>query len=219
LAIIACCPLNGMKAKLSAKPLSESILSDVDCSRQYLASASDTKILLVECLREGEDVKRIIEHLAELGIKTVIGYGFAESLTNQIPAGQIVLAEAAVTVEQSSCKFSYPHHGLFHDLRSCATKRCLSLRRAKVVSVDADDAECSRKIVGGKTVGAEVVSEQAARFYAAGRVNGVAVVYACVIGREIDGDVQNIYSPLVRQGIDDLQNLINGIAAETSNAG
>jgi purine-nucleoside phosphorylase len=180
LAIIVCCPLDGLKSKLSINRLQNPFLYNIDVSSQYIATLGESKILIVETGMQ-TNIKDLIDEITGLGIKNIIGFGPAESMTNQIPAGQIVLSEAAITVEQTSCKFSYPHHGLFHDLRMIASKRCLSLRRAKTMSVDISDSDFIRKINAGRSVGAEVVSNEATSLYSAARFAGASCVYICMI--------------------------------------
>jgi hypothetical protein len=202
LAIITCCPLDGLKSKLSANSLTNQLLYNIDSSSQYLATLGESKILLVEA-GEHTNLKDLVDEMAGLGIKNIIGFGLAESMTNQIPMGQIVLAESAVTVEPSSCKFSYPHHGLFHDLRMIAAKRCLSIRRAKTMSVDINDSDYICRISTGRSVGAEVVSNEATALYSAARLAGAACVYACMISSG------HAYS---RDYIDDLCELVLALA-------
>jgi purine-nucleoside phosphorylase len=204
MAIIACCPVDPSQMSFPVKPLQTSFISSLDASCQYALDFGDRRIPIFECLPGRADIASVIEELAHRGIKSILGIGYAKTLTTLIPAGQIVLAECAVNVESSSCRFSYPSHGLFSDFRRIAAARCISIRRAKVVAADADDPDYARKTTASKSVGAEVVFPQAMKFYSAGRVNGVSAVFACVISREA-GDENH---PVVSQGMSDLHALI-----------
>jgi purine-nucleoside phosphorylase len=202
--IIVSCPVNPAQMSFPVKPRKTSFLSSLNVSCQYTLDLSDRRIPIFECLPGRADITAVIEELAHRGIKSILGLGYARSLTTLIPAGQIVLAESAVNIEPSSCRFSYPSHDLFSNFRHIAAARCVSIRRAKVVAVDADDPDYARKTAASKSVGAEVVSPQAMKFYSASRVNGVSAVFACVISREVGDENQ----PIVSQGMTDLYALV-----------
>jgi hypothetical protein len=210
MAIIALCRLNPTYTRFPVQPLHTPFLSSLNAACQYTLTLGEMRIPLFECLPGESDVAAVIEELAHRGIRSIFGFGYAKSLTTLIPVGQIVLAECAVGVEQSSCRFSYPSHDLIHDFRTTAAARCVSIRRAKVVAVDADDPDYVRKTVGSKSVGAEVICSQAMKFYSASRVHGVSAVLASVISREIDGENQ----PMISQSMEELQNLILAMTAE-----
>ena len=209
-AIIACCRLNPAHLQFSVQPLNIPLLSSLNASSQFSVVTGKRQIPLFECLPEESDVSAVIEELAHRGIKSIFGLGYAKSLTTLIPVGQIVLAECAVGVEQSSCRFSYPGHDLLHNFRTTAAARCVSIRRAKVVAVNSDDPDYARKTIASKSVGAEVVFPQAMKFYSAGRVNGVSAVLACVMSREINEDNQ---SP-ISKSMTELQSLLLTMIAE-----
>ena len=209
-AIIACCRLNHCVLQFFRPTFKHTPSFFPERFSQFSVVTGKRQIPLFECLPEESDVSAVIEELAHRGIKSIFGLGYAKSLTTLIPVGQIVLAECAVGVEQSSCRFSYPGHDLLHNFRTTAAARCVSIRRAKVVAVNSDDPDYARKTIASKSVGAEVVFPQAMKFYSAGRVNGVSAVLACVMSREIDEDNQ---SP-ISKSMTELQSLLLTMIAE-----
>jgi len=85
----------------------------------------------------------VVEELVHYGIKKVVGYGYAGSLTRTIPIGQIVLADAAVVSDGTSreylpdAEFVCPDRELAHHLRECAAKAGITIRGVKVWITDA----------------------------------------------------------------------------------
>jgi phosphorylase superfamily protein len=224
LAIIADSLAKPILQKLRATVLSEALLPIAPDTIANIISFGDikVKVLMIECTKQGDsnNISEVIDYLSDCGIKTILGVGVAKSLTNQIPIGQIVLAEAAIEAAMSSCKFSYPHHGLFNDLRVCAASACVSLRRAKVVCVEADDPDSAAKINGSRTVGAEVISTQTAKLYSASRIKSLASAHISIVGNEADmNDNNSVDALLMRQGIEDLARLISKTATTIPNEG
>lgn len=123
LAVAAFCRLRGMKQKLSAKPLPESVFSHLDSSHQFIGQVGKSRILAVECLYGGPLSATVVEELAHYGVRKVIAYGYAGSLTADIPVGEIVLAEAAFASDGTSREYLphadlvYPDNGLLRAFR------------------------------------------------------------------------------------------------------
>ena len=70
-----------------------------------------------------------------------MGVGYAHSLTTHIMDGQIVLASCAVDLDGRRPALSYPNRDLFENFRRLAARRCLSIRRARVLTADPLDEE------------------------------------------------------------------------------
>jgi len=132
-----------MKHKLSAEPLSESFFSHLNRSHQFVGHVASSKILALDGLYGGPLSATVVEELVHYGIKKVVGYGYAGSLTRTIPIGQIALADAAVVSDGTSreylpdAEFVCPDRELAHHLRECAAKAGITIRGVKVWITDA----------------------------------------------------------------------------------
>lgn len=224
LAVAGFCLFYDMKRKLAAEPLSESLFSQLDASHQFVARVADSKILALDCLYGGPLSATVIEELAHYGINKVIGYGYAGSLTRDIPVGQIVLANAAVVSDGTSREYLpekesvFPDRELIHHLRKCATKTGTMIRGVKVWTTDALYREYPEKVAGWRKAGADVVNMDTSHFYAVSSVVGISAVYLCVVSDCVEGPVWDDGFARVGQAMSDLQNLILVALAKVSAA-
>jgi uridine phosphorylase len=232
-AVVGFCRFGEMKQKLAAESLSECAFSHLDLSHQFsecafshldlshqfVGQADGHPILALECLYGGPMSATVIEELAHYGVKTVIGYGYAGSLTRAVPVGQIVLAEMALVSDGTSREYLpdaeavQPDAALARHFRACAERRGVALREVTVWTTDALYREYPEKIARWREVGAEIVNMDTAHFYAVSQVVGVAAVYACVISDCVEGPVWDDGFARVKQAMGDLQDVILEAAA------
>jgi uridine phosphorylase len=214
LAIVGFCRFYDMKRKLSAEPISESLFSHLDRAHQFVGQIADSNILALECVYGGPLSATVLEELAHYGVKKVVGYGYAGSLTRTIPIGQIVLADAAVVSDGTSreylpnAEFVYPDSVLAHHLRECAAKNGVTIREAKVWTTDAIYREYPEKVAGWREVGADVVNMDTSHFYAVSRVVGISAIYACVVSDCVEGPMWDEGFARIQPAMSDLQDLI-----------
>lgn len=214
LAVVGFCSFHDMKHKFSAETLSESLFSHLDRSHQFVGRVVDRKILALDCLYGGPLSATVMEELAYYGIKKVIGYGYAGSLTRNIPVGQIVLGEAAFVSDGTSreylpdAEFVYPDPALAHHLYECAVKAGVEVRGAKVWTTDSIYREYPEKVAMWRDVGAEVVNMDTSHFYATSKVTGISAVYACVVSDCVEGPVWDDGFGRIQEAVSDLQDLI-----------
>jgi hypothetical protein len=208
-AILALCPLDGLKEKLSASPLSEPFISRLDVSCQYAGIAGPNRILLLECTGDSVAVAKVLEELAARGIKSVIGYGYADSLTTLIPEGQLVLAESAVEADPAVRRLIRPDSRLFQNLRDCAARQCICLRRARVLNADLAAPDYRQKIARRRELDAEVARRDVWDFLTAGRQLAVSTAFACVIGGEDEDTVGRGESDPIHQGMSELEAVVS----------
>ena len=222
LALVAFCRFYDMVDKLSAEPLSESICSHLDRSHQFVGQVGDTRVLALECLYGGPLSATVIEELAHYGIKKVVGYGYAGSLTREIPVSQIVLADEAVVSDGTSREYlsgtqlAYPDRALANSFRECAARSSISVRGGKVWTTDAIYREYPEKVAVWRQAGAQVVNMDTAHFYAVSQVVGTSAVYACVVSDSVEGPVWDDGFGRIRQTVDHLQNLILAMLDQTA---
>ena len=105
LAVVGFCRFHEMTRRLSAEPLSERIFSHLDKVHQFVAQVGGSRILALECLYGGPLSATVVEELAHYGIRKVVGYGYAGSLTRTVPIGQIVFADAALVSDGTSREY------------------------------------------------------------------------------------------------------------------
>jgi uridine phosphorylase len=214
LAVAGFCRFHDMKNKLSAEPLPESLFSHLDTSHQFVAQVADAKVLALECLYGGPLSATVMEELAHYGINKVVGYGYAGSLTRDVPVGQIVLADAAVVSDGTSREYLpddewvHPDDKLAQHLCDCATESGVAIRKARVWTTDALYREYPEKIARWRQAGAQVVNMDTSHFCAVSRVVGISSVYACVVSDCVEGPVWEDGFARVKQAMSDLQDLI-----------
>lgn len=214
LAVVGFCRFHDMKRKLAAEPLPERLFSHLDRSHQFIGRVAQSKTLALECLYGGPLSATVIEELAHYGIKSVIGYGYAGSLTRDIPVGEIVLADAAVVSDGTSREYlpkarrAYPKGELAQCLRDCAAKASTRIEGVTVWTTDALYREYPEKVTGWREAGADIVNMDTAHFYAVSNVVGISPVYACVISDCVEGSVWDDGFQRISQATDDLQDLI-----------
>jgi hypothetical protein len=214
-AVLAFSPLNGLKGKLSARPLPEPVLSSIEMSRQFIGRTGSSPVLLLECPADLSNLDGVLGEVAGLGISSVIAYDYAETLTTHIPAGQIVLAESAIDVDRSVHRLAYPHHDLFQKIRAHAARECLSLRRAKILNAHPADPSFRDKTARRREFDTEVVHRHAFDLYLSARRLGLGAVFACVICNRAGEDIDPEDIEPVRQGITELQSLLTSTLSQT----
>jgi uridine phosphorylase len=222
LAVVGFCRFYEMTRKLSAEPLSERIFSHLDKVHQFVAQVGGSRILALECLYGGPLSATVVEELAHYGIRKVVGYGYAGSLTRTVPIGQIVFADAALVSDGTSREYLpdagmvYPDSGLARRLCECAARVGVPIRGARVWTTDAIYREYPEKVTGWREAGAEVVNMDTAHFYAVSKVVGISAVYACVVSDCVEGPAWEDGFARVKQAMSDLQDVIVKVLAEIS---
>jgi purine-nucleoside phosphorylase len=220
LAIVGFCRFDDMRSRLAAEPLSESLFSHLGVSHQFVARVANKKVLALECLYGGPLSATVVEELAHYGIKQIIGYGYAGSLTRDLPVGQVVLAGAAIVSDGTSREYLpevevvYPDEAMMRCLRETANSANIPVREVTVWTTDALYREYPDKVAAWRKAGADVVNMDTSHFYAVGRVAGVSVVYLCVISDCVGGPVWDDGFARVREAMSDVQCLVMEAAVQ-----
>ena len=220
LAVVGFCKFNKMREKLGVMPLPESLFSHLDASHQFIAQVADQKIMALECLYGGPMSATVIEELAFYGIKEIIGYGYAGSLTHTIPTGEIALAEVAIVSDGTGREYLpevdlvYPDDHLIHHFRKTASEAKIALRGVKIWTTDALYREYPVKIVTWRQAGADLVNMDTSHFYAVSRATGLAAVYLGVVSDCVEGPIWEDGFTRAKRAMGDLQDLIVKVLAE-----
>lgn len=214
LAVVGFCRFYDMVEKLSAQPLSESICSHLDRAHQFVGQVGDARILALECLYGGPLSATVIEELAHYGIGQVVGYGYAGSLTREIPVGQIVVADEAIVSDGTSREYladaqlAYPDRALANSFYESAARSGIRVRGGKVWTTDAIYREYPEKVAVWRQAGAQVVNMDTAHFYAVSQVVGMPAVYVCVVSDCVEGPRWDDGFGRIRQAVSNLQDAI-----------
>jgi len=221
-AVVGFCRFHEMRRKLAAVPLPERIFSHLGEAHQFVAQVGDSKVLALECLYGGPMSATVMEELAHYGINKVVGYGYAGSLTQAIPVGQIVLADSAIVSDGTSREYLpdaelvYPDGEVARQFRTCAAAAGVTIRKARVWTTDAIYREYPEKVMRWREAGAEVVNMDTAHFYAVSKVVGISAVYVCVVSDCVEGSAWEDGFARVKQAMSDLQDVVVDVLAEIS---
>ena len=121
----------------------------------------------------------MVEELASLGVRYVIGYGAAAAIIPSIPLGAQIAVESALIGDGTSRAYvseaSFVMAGsVLHDRLDRLTHRPLDVTAA---NIDALYRETPREIDRLREQGAEVVNLESAAFYAAAQANHVEALW------------------------------------------
>ncbi len=159
-----------------------------------------------------DPVSEILEQLSAQGISQVIGVGYAHSLTTHIMEGQIVLASSAVDLDGPSMNLSYPNRDLFEEFRRQAARRCLSIRRARILTADPlDEEDFEEKTWQYRQFDTEVVHPDTFTFLTEAKRLGLPAIFSCVIATPFfrPGRTTRL-NPIARE-MAELQDLVKSI--------
>lgn len=219
LAILGFCRFYGMRDKLAAQPLGESLFSHLGLAHQFVAQVKGRKVLALECLYGGPLSATVLEELAHYGIQRAIGYGYAGSLTRDTGVGQLVLARSAIVSDGTSreylpdARLVGPDAGLAQLLLECAAGRGIAIRQATVWTTDAIYREYPQKVARWREAGAGIVNMDTGPFYAVSQVVGISAAYACVVSDCVEGPEWDDGFPRVKEAMGQLQDVVVEAAA------
>jgi len=141
---------------------------------------SQTHIESTITKRRGPFLPEVLEHLAGRGVRQIMGFGYVHSLTTHIMDGQIVLASCGIDLDEDRPIIAYPNRDLFEAFRNQAARRCLSIRRARILTADLQDEDFEDRIQLHRQLDAEVVHPDMFNFLSEARRFGLSAVFAGV---------------------------------------
>jgi len=123
----------------------------------------------------------LVEELAALGVKYIIGYGACGALARDLPRGAQVVADRALPTDGTSrayCRGSCrADPGLLNMAKRSARKMGIPLRAVTVATVDALYRETKPVMDRLRRMGAEAINMESTPLYAASRACGVRSVW------------------------------------------
>ena len=129
-------------------------------------------VILTRCHWGGPQAAILVEELAQLGVRTVVGVGAAGGLIAEFPRGTQSVASRAVVTDGTSPHYTsrdvvYPDPGLLDLARTVAGDAGIPTRDACVATVDAVYRETPELVESYRAKGAHIVNMETAPFYAA----------------------------------------------------
>ena len=191
-AIIGFCSFYEMKEKAHARPLQKSLFVHMDVAHQFHGFIDGHQVLMIDCVYGGPVCATVIEEMAYLGVKYVIGYRYSGALQEQFILGSIVLASSGIVSDGTSREYSkFPEVKASEHLMTQYNKLDPSLRdgvlTGKAWTTDAIYREYPSKIQSWLQAGADFVNMDTSHFYAVSRAVGIETLYFSLISDYVGG--------------------------------
>jgi uridine phosphorylase len=172
---------------MEAKPLGHKVLWGMDEVPGYplaheFAVEKARVGLIARCLWGGPQTAILVEELAHLGVKRLLGIGAAGSIAADLPRGTQIVATAALTSDGTSRAYTdedevYVSPTVYAAAQRAERVRPWQLCPVKVATIDAIYRETDTLIQALAERGAETVNMEVTPFYAASAVCGVESVW------------------------------------------
>jgi uridine phosphorylase len=169
--------------KLNARPVGRKVLYGLEESLErpfvYEATLGGPRLVLVgRCLWGAPQTAILVEELACLGVRIILGFGVAGSLVDALDKGAQIVASSGVVTDGTSRAYTSaaevaPDFGLVSALATVATDLGIALRPVKVATVDALYRETPADVRRWLALGAEAINMETAPLYAASGACGV----------------------------------------------
>lgn len=152
-------------------------------------------IVITKLLWGGPQTAIVLEELACLGVKIVIGLGAAGSLVKKIKPNEILIAESGLCRDGTSKEYTdkneaYANRKLLKIVKDVTISQ-KGIHVGTVWTTDALYREFPSKIQSMKEAGASVVNLETAPFYAVSEVLGQDAIYLAAISDYIGGESWN----------------------------
>jgi len=212
-AVVGFCPFHDLREKASARPLRKSLFVHVDLAHQFQARVGTRDVLMVDCVYGGPVCATVIEEMAYLGVRCVLGYGYSGSLRKEIEPGKIVLASSAFISDGTSREYRNASEvAASPELLAAYEEMKRSFPSAVVAgkawTTDAIYRERPSKIASWIRAGADFVNMDTSPFYAAGRTVGVEALYFSLVSDYVGGQEWDQQFANIRESRTQLHDLI-----------
>jgi len=149
----------------------------------YEAQLGDRIIVLVtHCLWGGPQTAILVEELAALGVRQIVGFGVAGALVDTLPKGTQIVAESGLATDGTSRRYTSAASaaadaGLATTLVATATRLGIALVSTKIATVDALYRETPADVQRWVGLGAQAINMETTPLYAAASVCDVRAVW------------------------------------------
>lgn len=219
-AIIGFCSFRQMKEKLHARPLEKSLFVHIDVAHQFHGFIDGHQILMVDCVYGGPVCATVIEEMAHLGVKYVIGYGYSGALREEFIPGSIVLASSGIVSDGTSREYSKSSEVKASEhLMTQYDKLDAYLRDGvlpgKTWTTDAIYREYPSKIQSWLQAGADFVNMDTSHFYAVSSAVGIEALYFSLISDYVGGKKWEQQFQNLEQSMAQLHEIVLKLAVST----
>ena len=173
--------------KLGARPVGRKTLYALEESAEwpfvYEVAMGGQRIVLVQrCLWGGPQVAILVEELACLGVRVIVGFGVAGSLVETLPKGAQIVAATGVATDGTSRAYTAAggvaaDHALLGRVRALGVAQGIPVEPVTVVTVDALYRESPDDVRRWLAAGGQVVNMETSPLYAAASVCRVQAVW------------------------------------------
>jgi uridine phosphorylase len=174
-------------AKLNARPVGPTMLYALEETAErpyvYQANLNGQRLLLVQrCLWGGPQAAILVEELACLGVRMIVGFGVAGSLEESLPKGtQIVGARGRVldgtTRAYTEAETVEPDAGLLATVGAIAARQGIPLTPVTLSGVDALFRETPDDVRRWRGLGVQAINMETPALYAVAAACGVRAVW------------------------------------------
>lgn len=164
-------------SRLGATPIHHALLWGMEPSEDRPTTfqrriGEQRAVVLTRCYWGGSQAAILVEELAALGVRTILGVGAAGGLVEGFPKGTQTVASRALVTDGASPHYTsedaaYPDSALLELAQAVARDANLPTRDACVATVDAVYRETPELIQGYRAAGAHIVNMETTPFYAA----------------------------------------------------
>ena len=153
--------------------------------------------VIARCLWGGPQTAILVEELAHLGVKYIVGIGAAGSIATDLPRGTQIVATSALTTDGTSRAYTdetevHVAPDIYAAIQQAEREHPWHLRPVRVATIDAIYRETDVLIQSLAEQGAQVVNMEVTPLYAASAVCGVESVW---IGHVSDCLVNSEWEP------------------------
>jgi len=150
-----------------------------------------TIVVVTRCVWGGPQVSILVEELAALGARFLVGYGIAGSIEPDLPPGRLVLAASAVPSDGTSRAYGIlrnlrAHPELIRVAVAAAAKTGCEMDVVTAATIDALYRETPALIDNLRGRGAQIINLEASPFYAASEACGIRSIWLGYISDRLD---------------------------------
>lgn len=173
--------------KLNARPVGVRTLYALEESTDrpfvYQADRGRARVVIVtQCLWGGPQTAILVEELAYLGVRVIIGFGVAGSLVAELPKGTQIVASTGIVTDGTSRAYTdldavMADAELAQTVVTVAEHSATPVVPVPIATVDALYRESDADVARWLAAGARAINMESAPLYAASAVCGVRAVW------------------------------------------
>lgn len=168
----------------NANPLGYSVFSKVNDNDVLEAKVGKKKVgILRWCTGGGPITAALVEELAFIGVKYIIGIGAAASISKNINKGDIVVAEEA-SIKDGTSKSYWPLEDMLFSskeltdiVKKAGMELCLNIKGTRAVTVDTIYRETEELISPWREEGCQILNWEITPLYAASKACKVKSIW------------------------------------------